>query len=646
MSADEDVDPVEDRPSRTSAVVRWSDTGLGDKDNLNLRKEWLETTRMSEHDSKSITRQKRTVQVSNPIFSTETLRSMSSLKPSAHMAFAITFPIHPRSKGRVTWDMLSVLLLSMDMIWLPLQAFKIPAHFVFTALPLVFWSIDIILSFCTAFYTKDGNLESNLGPIARRYLRTWFAPDVVLVGSDLLACIIEVLSDGSENVGGFARLAKMARLGRTMRCLRLLRVAKLREIMVGIFEGICTETSALVVEMLLSAITLLVINHCVACLWFFVGSAAQENTWVKKHAVEHSSPWVQYTFALHWALAQFTASMEVYPQNSNERIFTVIVIIVAMFIFSSFVSSITSGMTRLRMLKSEQAKKEYKLRSFLRENGISHDLAMRIRRHIDMTTELHRKYTPMYQVELLTHLTSTLRLDLQKQLSVPWLSIHCFFSDYLTMDSEAVSELFTVAFTHQHFAKCDVLFKYGSVASHMFFAVRGLIRYELPKTNAHQAAPSLLLHRGDWLSEAVLWLPWVHRGSAKFGMDSEVAALCARKFSQVTSKFPDAYELSKHRAHEFLASLKEGEDRKRLHDAFGLPADFVDRADTDLPASETASYRLDDFGTWEDAKFTPAEQAPSDSRVRRFSRGSAQDTAYRVVVSPILRRISGSRAEL
>merc|ERR1719330_1450843 len=101
--------------------------------------------------------------------------------------------------------------------------------------------------------------------------------------------------------------------------------------------------------------------------------------------------------------------MEVGPQNLSERVFAVVVILFALLTFSTFVSSITSGMTRLRMLKSEKAKQEYLLRSFLKENKISGDLSVRINRYIAMTIEMTRKYTPMHHVELLGLLTSPLQ---------------------------------------------------------------------------------------------------------------------------------------------------------------------------------------------------------------------------------------------
>merc|ERR1719517_170672 len=118
-------------------------------------------------------------------------------------------------------------------------------------------------------------------------------------------------------------------------------------------------------------------NHFLACGWYAVGNFGLDPSWVQ--VLEGKDLQFRYITSLHWSLTQFTpASMEVFPRNSTERSFAVIVILAAMLTFSSFVSSITSGMTRLRMLKSEKAKQQYLLRSFLKENKIPPDLSMRI----------------------------------------------------------------------------------------------------------------------------------------------------------------------------------------------------------------------------------------------------------------------------
>merc|ERR1719191_2017613 len=63
-------------------------------------------------------------------------------------------------------------------------------------------------------------------------------------------------------------------------------------------------------------------------------------------AFNGSSVSYRYTTALHWSLTQFTpASMDLHPTNTLERAYSVVVIMLALVVFSSFVSSITAAMT-------------------------------------------------------------------------------------------------------------------------------------------------------------------------------------------------------------------------------------------------------------------------------------------------------------
>ena len=92
----------------------------------------------------------------------------------------------------------------------------------------------------------------------------------------------------------------------------------------------------------------------------------------------------------------------------------------------------------------------------------------------------------------------------------------------------------------------------------------------------------VLLERGGRLSEATLWLPWVHRGKADIAMDSEVAALCARRFCEVSLKFPDVRDLAQQRAEEFLLLVQKAASSQPLNDTLGMDISiFQIQADAD-----------------------------------------------------------------
>merc|ERR1712217_674589 len=86
-----------------------------------------------------------------------------------------------------------------------------------------------------------------------------------------------------------------------------------------------------------------------------------------------------YGSSLHWSLTQFTpASVDIFPRNVYERFFNVVIIIMALVVFSSFVSSITNAMNHIKNINKGKTEEETMIRRYFNENSISHDLASQV----------------------------------------------------------------------------------------------------------------------------------------------------------------------------------------------------------------------------------------------------------------------------
>merc|ERR1712048_207745 len=99
-------------------------------------------------------------------------------------------------------------------------------------------------------------------------------------------------------------------------------------------------------------LSVLVLNHVVACVWFLIGRLAMENesrNWITVGELNGTDVAYMYSTSLHWSLTQFTpASMDISARNIWERAFSIVVLFFAMVAFSSIVGSITGSMTSLR----------------------------------------------------------------------------------------------------------------------------------------------------------------------------------------------------------------------------------------------------------------------------------------------------------
>mmetsp|Transcript_1421 Transcript_1421/g.3294 ORF Transcript_1421/g.3294 Transcript_1421/m.3294 type:complete len:767 (-) Transcript_1421:227-2527(-) len=494
--------------------------------------------------------------------------------------------ISPISPQRMFWDILGVVFLIYDMIWIPVQVFSPNRHVVTDALDLtvaVYWTLDILGTFFTGFYSRKGELIRTHKEIALHYLKRWFFLDVMIVSVDWIFMSASLgeeddsVMDNAEG-SGLARLGKVIRVARILRTLRLLRLMKLRHIFFAIQERIDSEAVFILVGTVKNLLVLLFVNHVFACLWYLIGvlgeGGPREEHWVFYYDTGETVI-EKYMLSLHWSLTQFTpAGIEIHPCNVYERVFNVGLILIAMVGFSSFVSAITASMTRLRSLQGNELSEAFLLRRFLKENHISADLQSRVVRYIDMAIEVNRKKIDKSRVASLNMLSGPLRVELQKELYLPSLVIHKFFVKYAHNDA-AINQICFKAVEKMNLSRSDVLFQLHGGSHSMFFLTSGSTYYQRPKNSpaweAHQrrarklaANPLfnrvLTLSKDSYFCEHSLWLPWTHRGTMGALTDSELLALDSAKFRQITTEYKDIFQSSKAYALQFVHDLEEFSD--------------------------------------------------------------------------------------
>lgn len=520
--------------------------------------------------------------------------------------------ISPISPQRMIWDILGVVFLMYDTIWIPMQVFS-PAASLFTDFidftVAVYWTMDIVGTFFTAYYSPKGELVRSHRQIAWHYLKRWFLLDVLIVGVDwtFMAATIGEAVDGApvENAegSGLARLGKVIRVARILRTLRLLRLMKLRHIFLAIQERIDSEVVFILVGTVKNLLVLLFVNHVFACLWFLIGIMDEgDDHWVFYYRILDTNVLEKYMLSLHWSLTQFTpAGIEIHPRNVFERTFNVFLILIAMVGFSSFVSAITASMTRLRSLQGNELSEAFLLRRFLKENHISADLQSRVVRYIDMAVEVNKKKIDKGRVQSLNMLSGPLRVELQKELYLPHLVVHGFFVRYATNDA-AINQICFKAVDKMNLSRSDVLFQVNGECHTMFFLTSGSLYYQRPKDSPAWEANQrrsrkianiplftrvLTLSKDSYFCEHPLWLPWYHRGTMGALTDSELLALDSLKFRQISTEYKDIFQIAKAYAQQMVQDLQDFSD---VHGcAWDLPKEVTHPKS--YPQSVTAVYK-------------------------------------------------------
>lgn len=125
------------------------------------------------------------------------------------------FVLNPFSRKRVSWDMAGFAALAWDLFQVPVAVFSPPEDDTFWVtlgwIATVYWTLDIPASCMVGYFDRLGNLTMNWRCVVKRYLKTWFFFDVLMVSLDWA----RIFLDGVETASKSSRILKVLRFVRT-----------------------------------------------------------------------------------------------------------------------------------------------------------------------------------------------------------------------------------------------------------------------------------------------------------------------------------------------------------------------------------------------------------------------------------------------
>lgn len=377
------------------------------------------------------------------------------------------------------------------------------------------------------------------------------------------------------------------RLLRVIRSIRLLRLVKMRRVIKSIKDRITSNVVRAVVNVFALLCVKFVFGHIMACCWFGLGvhqHSAGHESWISadfgtQKSIVESDVNYQYTTALHWSITQFSpASMEIVPQNTGERCYAVIIILFAMVMFSTFVSTLTSVITRITNTYHSKSQQFELLRRFLHSKNVSWHLSARVEQYLEYKEAQAEQRVEMQDVVLLNFLSRPLRMDLDFELYSPILSAHPFLQLYCDVDHAAMRTICSTSLSIANLSAGDVLFQPGEPCSHMYFVLEGALKYyrvediqsvalfdegaylrSSSSTSAGDSSPAgdpSLLTVGQWCCEAVLWVDqWHHQGAMRAETNCHVLLLNAEEYGRVTSTHQNIAPFARGYAQEFVSEV-------------------------------------------------------------------------------------------
>merc|ERR1712150_63077 len=188
----------------------------------------------------------------------------------------------------------------------------------------------------------------------------------------------------------------------------------------------------------------------------------------------------QYLISLQWSVAHLTqGSAFVTAHSYPEKIYSLLVLSVGFLVSAAFVSSITTSMTRLQIIGSQQQVEFSKLRRYLRHHGVYTKLAVLINRSAKRAATLRQHNVTENDIQLLTFLSEPLRMELHFDVHGRVLWSHPLLQSYVLTSAEVMRQVCHTAVKVKFASASDVLFNRGdkSMNASMLFVMGGVLEY-------------------------------------------------------------------------------------------------------------------------------------------------------------------------
>eukprot|EP00931_Biecheleriopsis_adriatica_P110569 TRINITY_DN8485_c0_g2_i1.p1 TRINITY_DN8485_c0_g2~~TRINITY_DN8485_c0_g2_i1.p1 ORF type:complete len:1040 (+),score=206.77 TRINITY_DN8485_c0_g2_i1:125-3244(+) len=517
-----------------------------------------------------------------------------ALRTPAIFKFLSRYVVHPSAMKCMLWDLFGLVLIFYDCVNVPLEVFepgKSPVTETLEWIIRLFWTMNLLGSFFTGFMKTDGSVELRFHRVARHYALTWLPFDSFVVVFDWA----EVAAAAGFAAGGVQRYAVPLRTARLVRSVKLIRLLKAPEITKKITEFIPFSDQLVLLGQIARIMFLFLwISHFVACLWFAVGRMGQESphiqhSWIEEYNIEGMDLFDQYSRSFLWSMAVFSGDANnILPQNNVERLFVTSMLFLAFVVSAGYVGSITTSMTRLQIITSEQSTKLAILRRYLLDHNISRPLAVRVQRNAQFAMLEQKSHAPETSVELLQVISPPVLMELHFEIYSKVLFLHPFFDCYNDVNSTGIRKLCHLAVDMLSLHQGDILFSNLEVPDvpRMYFVTGGGFQY-LQKQDIFN------VKEGEWMCEAVLWTRWTHLGTAKAKKKTRLMTLDADAFQDFISTYPSVH--ASLYAMEFVEYLN-GLNKEELRDTCPGEEEATVLVSRAFPEDESSSSEEDEKG--------------------------------------------------
>ncbi|CAJ1332920.1 unnamed protein product [Effrenium voratum] len=401
-----------------------------------------------------------------------------------------------RSAVRLSWDMFLTCLLVYIALLLPFRlAFfedNSAAGATYSLIEVIIdicFIVDILLTFRTTYCDDDGEEINDWKKVAFHYLRSWFLVDFVT------AIPLDYMLASADGV-------KLLKGSKVFKVLKLLRAIKFLKILQATEFGSKLEDVLLLssVSRFLEGLRILVsccfLGHLLACLMPILASS-----FLDRYSYDGEAVSSRYITTLYWAMTTVTTVGygDITPQNDDERIFTMLSMMVGGAFYGYVVGNISVILASRDVNRQAHKQRLHLIYAWLLHHRFPKPLRQRL--WIYYKTLVKNK-AALDDSAIFNELSPELRQDVAQYLVPPDLLNHLLFQN---VPSSVIVRL--VPILQQITAQpTERITSYGSMGSGMFVILDGIA---IMDPNAEGTPPRSsripeVLRAGDSFGEEVL----------------------------------------------------------------------------------------------------------------------------------------------
>ncbi|KAK3240751.1 hypothetical protein CYMTET_49426 [Cymbomonas tetramitiformis] len=458
------------------------------------------------------------------------------------------YAIDPKKKVFHNWDFLMLNMLLYTATITPYEvAFLEPAWdamFVCNRIVDVCFLTDIILNLFIAYFDGvSGTWVYDLRLIRKRYIKGWFAMDVVSV------LPFDLLHEGKVT-GSYLQTLRILKMVRLLRLVKLLRILRIGRIFRRIESSLSLDYS--LIELLKFCSTTLLLSHWIACAFGMIEALeAESETWLSIYFCrnfERPPPDIvlasdgestidfhdsdcdkenihvseRYVAALYWAVTSLTTIGygDIVAQNSTEHVFMLFVMLLGAFQYGYIIGALGGVLAMRDVRKNRYIELMTELNCFMDECKFPIGFRLRLREYFRyrFTSTDVKHYHKVLQA-----LSPKLRGEVSMLADNQWIKQVELFRN---CPQKFLVEV-AMRISQQTYPPLESIFNEGDEADTMFVVKKGLLLFE-----------GKIYRRWDSLKDESLYQVSIHEDRCVTITFADVWMIQKDSLDEVVAKFP------------------------------------------------------------------------------------------------------------